>query len=288
MEKYYSFAGIEVAAIAPDGCMYEADGVLAPFRVSRVSAPHRFEFVFAENLAEPLGVQVAAGPDYAVFSHNGSEIRYIGTAKGDWKTAHMRVCHTGMRHAAELKASVYSMGVTPKTLLRAAAAEHLITVNGGLLLHSACVAANGGAILFTAPSGVGKSTQAELWRSLRGARIINGDRCAVAIAQGEVLACGIPFAGSSVYCENVTLPLKAIVYLAQAPRTTIRTLRGTEAFRRIWEGVCVNTWNAGDVAAAMDTAARVTGAVPVYYLACTPDESAVLALEQQLGKQVEA
>ena len=80
----------------------------------------------------------------------------------------------------------------------------------------------------------------------------------------------------------MALPVKAIVYLGQASQTSIRRLRGTEAFRRIWEGVSVNTWNVEDVASAMDITTRVIGAVPVYHLVCTPDESAVLTLEQQL------
>ena len=58
-----------------------------------------------------------------------------------------------------------------------------------------------------------------------------------------------------------------------------------EAFRRIWEGVCVNNWNRQDVDAAMGLVEALLGQVPVYELACTPDETAVKALEAQLRKQ---
>ena len=142
---------------------------------------------------------------------------------------------------------------------------------------------DGKAILFTAPSETGKSTQADLWHRLRGAAIHNGDRSAVRWQDGRAYACGVPFAGSSQICENVTLPLAAIVYLRQAPETTIRRLRGAESFRCLWEGCSVNTWDRADVDRISETVLQVLTAVPVFELACTPDESAILALEGVLN-----
>ena len=45
-----------------------------------------------------------------------------------------------------------------------------------LLMHGAVIAVGNKAWLFTAPSGTGKSTQAELWERYRNAEQINGDR----------------------------------------------------------------------------------------------------------------
>jgi hypothetical protein len=95
----------------------------------------------------------------------------------------------------------------------------------------------------------------------------------------EVLACGVPFSGSSLFCKNVTLPLAAIVYLQQAPKTTVCRLRGAEAFRRLWEGCGINNWDRADVDQVSKTLVQVLTKVPVFSLACTPDESAILALE---------
>jgi hypothetical protein len=115
--------------------------------------------------------------------------------------------------------------------------------------------------------------------------VINGDRSAVRLVDGEVCACGIPFAGSSNICKNITLPLGAIVYLKQAPRNQIRRLRGAEAFRKVWEGCSVNTWDKADVAAVSETVQQVVCAVPVYELACTADEQAVKILEEALRQE---
>jgi hypothetical protein len=164
-------------------------------------------------------------------------------------------------------------------------AEHKIVRKGGFLLHAAYIRHGEGAILFTAPSGTGKSTQAELWRSLRGAELINGDRAAVYSRENGVWVMGVPFSGSSGVAKNVSLPLKAIVYLAQSPLTSITSLSGFRAFRRLWEGCSVNVWNLDDVNTCTQNVMNAIGVVPVFYLACTPDESAVIALEKALMQE---
>lgn len=282
MEKYYRFAGVEIAVSIPAERMYDDDRGLAPFRVPEVVEPHRFSFEIVEQFSPPGGEQMAEFPGYRVYRQGEGNVRYIGSVAQGWQNGYIRAEHQGKKHAVQLKASQFQGKIGVKTVLNALEAEHLVVQAGGFILHSSFIEWKGKAILFTAPSETGKSTQADLWRSLRGAQIINGDRAAVQIVNAEVQAAGIPFAGSSQYCENRTLPLAAIVYLKQAPATTICTLQGMEAFRRVWEGVSVNTWNREDVNLALSAVQQVIGQVPVFELACTPDESAVNALEQSL------
>lgn len=141
------------------------------------------------------------------------------------------------------------------------------------------------AILFTAPSGTGKSTQAELWKKYRNAEIINGDRAAVCVKEGKLTAEGIPFSGSSSYCSNRSVPLSAIVYLSQASETTIQILRGAEAFFKLWEGISVNSWVKEDVEHVSNVVQKVAEEIPVYHLSCTPDETAVTVLEEEFRKR---
>lgn len=279
MKKYYSFAGIDLEIDIPDPWMYENDRHLAPFRVDAVENPQIFHFEIVDELTPPTGECVALDGDLRVYDDG---TRYVGTVQQSWKDGYLRVSGKDRERLVQLKRSVYTNTVSAKTVLHSVQAEHLTARSGGFILHSSFIAHNGRAILFTAPSGTGKSTQADLWRQLRGAKICNGDRCAVRCTEEGCFACGIPFAGSSEYCENVTLPLAAVVYLKQAPQTEIRRLRGAESFRRIWEGVSVNTWDREDVALVSDTVTKVLSQVPVFELACTPDESAILALEGAL------
>ena len=284
MEKYYCFAGVELAVNVCDNRMYEEDRALAPFRVSHAAEPHCFSFEEVRELSPPEGRHVASVKDMEVYWTDGERIVYVFTEKGDWKTASMRVRHKEKQHAVQFRKRAER--VQAKMVLNALAAEHLIAQKHGFVFHCSYIAYNGKAILFTAPSGTGKTTQAELWKEYRGARIINGDRAAVRLADGKLLAEGIPFAGSSQYCKNRSLPIEAIVYLGQAPETTIRKLRGYEAFSKIWEGVSVDTWDREDMENVSQLVQKAAQTIPVYHLPCTPDESAVIVLEDALRKQV--
>ena len=274
MEKHYRFAGLELTIALPDDRMYLEDYWLAPFAVESVDAPHYFRFDMTAELTPPRSECVLSIPSQQIYREGDWNVRYVGD--------HIRVASRGRDHRAELKESACTGRAGVHTVLTAIGVEHLLAQAGGFVFHCSFIEYNGKAILFTAPSETGKSTQAELWRSLRGARIINGDRAAIRRDGDVLLAEGLPFSGSSHHCRNASVPIGAIVYLAQAPETSIRKMRGYEAFSRIWEGVSVNTWDREDMDKVSALVQDLATAVPLYYLPCTPDESAVIALEQAL------
>lgn len=279
MERYYSFAGVDVCISCPDDLMFVNERRLAPFRTAPRAGGHVFRMERTPVLPAPGLPLAAEGDSMLVFSDGTAQVRYLGNIRDTWESAYLRAEHRGEEHQVLLKAATFprEIGVTP--VLNALATEHLVLGAGGVVLHASYIVHNGKAILFTAPSGTGKSTQADLWKNLRGADIINGDRAVIREVDGQTVACGIPFAGSSDYCENVTAPLAVIVYLDQAPKTQITRLTGFRAFRRVWEGCSVNTWDRADVEKATKIVENIVTRVPVYYLPCTPDESAVAALE---------
>ena len=282
MERFYCFAGLELAISTQIEWITHGDTCLETFRVDSVTDPHRYFFTVVDELSPPEGQLVATMGNFFIYWSDDVRIRYIGAGMKEWFDGHTRVMHQGKHHFVELKKSSYPNGMRTKTVLNVLEAEHLLAENNGFIFHSSFVDVDGHGILFTAPSGTGKSTQADLWKQFRGARIINGDRSAVRCIEEEILACGIPFMGSSEYCMNEMLPLSCVVYLAQSSQTTIRRLKGLEAFRRVWEGASVNTWDRKDMSLVMDTVCYLVENVPVWYLECTPDESAIIALEQQM------
>lgn len=286
MIRYYEFAGVPVGIVCPEDLLYKQEHRLAPFAVERRAEAHMFRFLRTEALTAPEGLCLAVLPNYRVYESSVGQVRYVGAVQESWKPAYLRVSHRERDYEVQLLAGQFPGRVGVHTVLTALGAEHLVVRAGGVILHASYIVHDGRAILFTAPSETGKSTQAELWRTLRGARIVNGDRVAIRMENGAAVACGIPFAGSSQYCENVTAPLAAIVCLGQAPETRISPLRGYQAFRRIWEGCSVNTWDQTDVEMAAGLLQRVLDQVPVFRLDCTPDESAVIALENLLKGQV--
>lgn len=163
------------------------------------------------------------------------------------------------------------------------ALPQIIASHNGLVLHASYIEVGGRALLFSAPSGTGKSTQAALWEKYRGAEIINGDKTAVRVADGKVTAHGLPFAGTSGICKNRSLPLGAVVLLKQAPENTVRKLGGAEAIAAIMQNVYLDLISTDEHRQAMNTVLDIAQNVPVYELGCTPDERAVQTLENELN-----
>lgn len=281
MEKYYEIAGIRIRV---SGEVPDADGILSGFEAEPGHFEHSLKLQLTDSLDAPKGNCIHHSPAIRVYSNGTTVQRYVGAVSESWEKAHMLISRRGSESLVSLKRSSYINGVGPKTVLNSMEAEHLLTRREGFILHASVVAHSGKAILFTAPSGTGKSTQAALWESLRGAEIINGDRAAVRIYPDGIKVWGLPFAGSSDVRKNTVLPLAAIVYLGQEPQTRIERMSPGRAFRRIWEGVSVNAWDREDVALCSETVQNVAEHIPVYYLGCTPDESAVSALEEAMER----
>ena len=166
---------------------------------------------------------------------------------------------------------------TPSAVLNMLMVAFLPVVarNNGLLLHASLVEYDGRAVAFTASSGTGKSTQADLWHEHLGAEIMNGDRAFARRFDGEWRAYGSPWAGSSPYVRNVMAPLAAVVVLEQAPENRIRRLGAAEVMARLYNNVRYPFWDEGATAASLETLDALVREVPVYLLACRPDGEAV-------------
>lgn len=282
MDRIYSFAGITIRVSGPDGQMYHNETALAPFLSAKQDVDCTYEFRLVDQLSSPQGTCVFRNPTQWIYESNGTRIRYQGPLTDGSSGAYLRIQRQGNYGQVQILRRDMSDFISNKTVLNSLEAEHWIVCKHGFLLHASFICQEGNAILFTAPSGTGKSTQAELWHRLRGAEQINGDRAAVTVSENGIFAWGVPFSGSSGICRNACVPLKAIVVLSQAPQTGISRLKGVKAFRSIWEGCSVNVWDQQDMDLCSRTVMEAISAVPVFHLACTPDESAVIALEQAL------
>lgn len=163
-------------------------------------------------------------------------------------------------------------------LLRMIPLRRILLERGVLFLHASQIAVGEKGILFTAPSGTGKSTQAGLWQHFRGARILCNDRT---LTDG-IRTYGFPVDGSAPVISGETSALGAIVVLEQAPENTVRRLRPREALVRLMSQLVIDTWDPASRARALQLLAQLLEKTPVYLLCCTPDEGAVTCLEHQL------
>lgn len=160
--------------------------------------------------------------------------------------------------------------------------EELTTENDCVIFHSSYINLNGKAIIFTGPCGIGKSTQADLWQKYRNTPIINGDKSLLYIENSVAMAGGLPFSGSSEYCDNLNLPIGAIVKLGKAKKNKANLETGFEAFNTILRSCYPVTYSQNLINRQIDFAEKFSEKVPVIHFECTPDESAVNYLEDKL------
>ena len=163
-----------------------------------------------------------------------------------------------------------------------AAFEHMALCADALCFHASHIIRGGRSLLFTAPCGGGKSTQAALWEQCRGAETVNGDKALILWGREPIRASGLPYSGSSRICRNLAAPLEAIVVLEQGRENVLRRLYGAEAVCRLMSGVICPPLHPEDRERALSAVLRLAERIPILYLSCLPDESAVACLESAL------
>ena len=180
-------------------------------------------------------------------------------ANDDWSSVKICIGNNGKYSEELMTTAVYSK----------------LCKNDALLMHASFVDLNGNGVIFTGPSGIGKTTQAELWAKYLGADIINGDKAFVRIIDSKAYGYGAPWSGSSPYCLNKKSVLKGIVVLLQSDKNSIRKLDAIEATARVLPHVFIHHWDEKCVKKALETFDTLLNKVPVWLLECKPDEEAV-------------
>ncbi len=92
-----------------------------------------------------------------------------------------------------------------------------LAVRNTVLMHGSCVAVDGKAYLFCAPSGTGKSTHTRLWRQYLGERavMINDDKPLLRVFPNHIRIYGTPWNGKHRLGSNTSAPLKAVCFLSR-------------------------------------------------------------------------
>lgn len=147
----------------------------------------------------------------------------------------------------------------------------------GLVLHASAVAiANGGAYLFSAPSGTGKSTHTKLWLEKFGdsAYILNDDKPAIRILDDGIYAYGTPWCGSSNISVNAKVKLQGICFIKRDDHDWINPMNAKEAAIRILHGISIPLkLTEIEVMKQLETINTLIERIPIYEMGCTPNIS---------------
>lgn len=228
---------------------------------------------FCEELPEPVGGLIHHTNSMDIYKAEVEERYYYPVYTCDQSAA---VCS---RYAGNEIYTEYVEGrglwYNPNFyLLTCVHLEQLLLDVGALVLHSCYTEYRGEAILFTAPSGTGKTTQAELWKRLYGSRIVNGDKCLLQKTDEGFFACGFFLHGSAEECENRAMPIRAIVVVRQSERNYVEELNAVQKVGLLYSEVTANSWNKKGVERTMELLEELIMRTPVMMLHCTMQDAA--------------
>ena len=107
---------------------------------------------------------------------------------------------------------------------------------GVMLVHSSALVYEDGAYLFSADSGVGKSTHTKLWLKAFGDKvhIMNDDKPVVRLYDDHAQAFGTPFDGGSGIALNENYPLKAIIFVERGEENSVRMPESKEIIQKLY------------------------------------------------------
>ncbi len=154
---------------------------------------------------------------------------------------------------------------------------------GGFFLHCSCLKYKDEAIIFTAPSGTGKSTHSALWRRHFGDEVvmINDDKPLVREKDGRFYIYGTPWNGKHSIGNNTSAPIRSVVFLSQAPENKATPISPIDAMALLLQQTVLPSDKAA-LSKLLDMLGRLVETVPMYRLGCTISDEAVTTIYQEI------
>ena len=223
-------------------------------------------------------------PDILVFRQlSGLESRLLILPDGQAAYAYLE--ETDSQHTEIYFNPAYTSLLNTDTIFHSMLAleKHLVLQNS-FVFHCSYLDFEGKAILFSGPSGIGKTTHTNLWCQYLPdrAKVLNGDKCLLSREGNTFYANGWPICGSSGICHNERREVRAVVLLQQAPENRLIEEKKILTFRRVLEQLTVNYWNREFTDAAMTFADSLVSTLPCFTYGCNISREAVDTLYQQL------
>ena len=164
-----------------------------------------------------------------------------------------------------------------------------LTYLGNGVLHASSIAWRGNGIAFSANSGTGKSTHVGLWQRLLGdeVTIVNDDKPAIVFEGDQALLCGTPWSGKNAINTNVTVPLKAIVFIERGEKNSICRLDPLRSYFYLTSQLARPYYDVNLGEKLVEFGERLLANVPIYCLTCNISTEAVETVIKEIFPEEE-
>lgn len=186
------------------------------------------------------------------------------------------------RRVLELNPSLQNLEMAEYIGAGAIFARYLLRFNG-TYLHASAVVLDGKAYLFSANSGVGKSTHTEKWCRLFGAHYLNDDKPALRLVDGVWYAYGTPWSGKHDLSSPEGVPLAGIAFLKRGEENAIRPMTALEAVPLVLHQ---SQWKLpkNQMEAQLALMDKLVQNVPVWELTCRNEDAAAILSHSVMTK----
>lgn len=136
---------------------------------------------------------------------------------------------------AGYRAESVSRALCESTCIYRAIARKLIAFQA-FVMHGAVLELDGKAYVFTAKSGVGKTTHTKLWVEYFEGRAsyINGDKPIIRCKDGVWYAYGTPWMGKEKFGSQSSAPIQAVCFIERGEENKIQKIADKEVIDRVF------------------------------------------------------
>lgn len=157
--------------------------------------------------------------------------------------------------------------------------------NGLFAIHSSSILYRNRLWLFSAMSGVGKTTHANLWKDNLGVPVFNGDLNLVGFdSTGNPVVYGLPWCGTSEVSTVGEHPLGGIIYIKQAPEDFVENLSPENKITLLLHRIVSPMWTEKMLDSCINFAEKLQPQTYISRLNCTPNVSAMNAIKEEIDK----
>ncbi len=159
-------------------------------------------------------------------------------------------------------------------------------LSGIYAIHSASILYRGHVWLFSAPSGTGKSTHANLWKALADSPILNGDLNLIAVRDGLPVVYGLPWCGTSGIAVSGSWALGGIFLLRQYPSDFVCTLSVEDQILSVMRRIISPVWTARQTEDCCSFTEQLSDLIMIRRLFCTKNPSAQECCRREIDRYI--